>query len=334
MRATSRLSSPAWFGAAEDDVLDLARIDARALGEGAQRIGPEVVGANRGQDATVAPDRCPHRSDDPELRSPPSVSSSWSPARSDPGAAGVGVLQQLADVALVGAARVVGRHLLEHEARRLVEIVLAHADVAQRGGRTDAQRERLDRRRGVAALLAQRARDALGHVRQLGGVERRRVRQDDGVQVGVRQVVGTAEHVADLVVDRRARHGERRARQVRAVQRVGPAAEVLGALDRDRHALRERADALLGRERGDRVRARRVERLDAVRHRVDRARAGDEGRQRDGQLGVVDDDLRQHAAVVAGLLARAGRHAPHGRHLRALRTSSGPRRSAGRWSAR
>ena len=44
MRATSRLSSPDLVGAAEDDVLDLGRVDARPLGQRPQRVGPEVVG--------------------------------------------------------------------------------------------------------------------------------------------------------------------------------------------------------------------------------------------------------------------------------------------------
>ena len=137
------------------------------------------------------------------------------------------------------------------------------------------------------------------------------------MQVRVREVVRAAEHVADLVVDRRPRDRERRPGEVGAVERVRTAAEVLGALDRRGHTLGDRADPLLGDERGDRVGARRVERLDAVRHRVDRAGPRDERGQRDGQLGVVDDDLGEHRPVVAGLLARRRGHPPHRRHLRA-----------------
>ena len=52
---------------------------------------------------------------------------------------------------------------------------------------------------------AERARDPAIASGAAGGVVGERVRQDDGVGLGVRQVEGAAEHMAELVVQRHRR---------------------------------------------------------------------------------------------------------------------------------
>ena len=67
MRATSRLSSPAWFAQPKYTSSTSLGRHAGALGEGAQGVGAEVVRAHRAERASVAPDRGAHRADDPGL---------------------------------------------------------------------------------------------------------------------------------------------------------------------------------------------------------------------------------------------------------------------------
>ena len=100
------------------------------------------------------------------------------------------------------------------------------------------------------------------------GLHAVRVRQHDRVHLGVRQIESAAEHVTELMVQRHADRAARRAGEPGAVQRLGARLGVLGLAHHDRQARRQRADALLGDQRGERIAVRRIERLDAVRDRV------------------------------------------------------------------
>ena len=68
------------------------------------------------------------------------------------------------------------------------------------------------------------------------------VRQHDRVDVAVCQTERPAEHVADPVVHRHAHDPERRAGEVRAVERLAARVEVGGSLHRRRDPASERAD--------------------------------------------------------------------------------------------
>ena len=72
MRATLRLSSPAWLAQPSTHVLDVLRRHAGALEQRAQRVGREVVGADGREPAAVAAERRPHRVDDQRVGHPSS----------------------------------------------------------------------------------------------------------------------------------------------------------------------------------------------------------------------------------------------------------------------
>ena len=74
--------------------------------------------------------------------------------------------------------------------------------------------------------------------------------------------------MAELVVQRHADRSQRRAGEPGAVQRLGARLEVLGLAHHHGQARRQRADALLGDQRGERIAVLGVQRLDAVRDRV------------------------------------------------------------------
>ena len=121
---------------------------------------------------------------------------------------------------------------------------------------------------------AQRPGDPSHRVRRARGVERQDVREDDGVGAGVRQVERPAQHVAELVVQTRAGHGERRRAEPRAAQQLG---RVVLA-----ESGRQPPDRLLGDGRADGVAPRRPHRLDGVGERVEPAR----GREIAGSVAV------------------------------------------------
>ena len=128
--------------------------------------------------------------------------------------------------------------------------------------------------------------------------------------LGVRQIEGAAEHVADLVVQARARGGESHRREIRAVQRLVAAVDVLGIGDDLGQAVAQRPDAFGGQRRVNRVGLRPPEGIDAVGHAVEPGGHGHLYRQREHERGVVDHGLRQHAGVHAGGLAPGLGQAP------------------------
>ena len=167
--------------------------------------------------------------------------------------------------------------------------VAGHGQIPQRRGR-------------IAAGHAERCGEPGHLVGQRRGVERDRVRQDHRVGVGVHEVEPAAQHVAQLVVQTGRRRAERDAGEVRAVEQRAAGIDVVGRCHHRRQRVVDRAHAFERQRRRDRVVARRVQRLDGVSQRVERRRTGDLRRQADGQLGVVDDGLRLHDRVLAGLL--------------------------------
>ena len=142
------------------------------------------------------------------------------------------------------------------------------------------------------------------------------VRQHDRVDVAVCQTERPAEHVADPVVHRHAHDPERRAGEIRAVERLAARVEVGGPLHRRRDPASERADPFLRHQRRDGVRVLGVQRFDAVRHGVQPARARHERRERGRERGVVEHRARKHADVVRGPLLSVGRDAVDRGHLR------------------
>ena len=120
----------------------------------------------------------------------------------------------------------------------------AQPDVAQRGRRADPGAP------GRTAPAARRRPPSAGadrgaSVRRAGRVEGQHVRQHHRVGLRVRQVVRAAQHVADLVVQAGAGDRERRAGQVRAVER--PRGRRGRRFADGRHAAGQRPDAFLRR---------------------------------------------------------------------------------------
>ena len=136
------------------------------------------------------------------------------------------------------------------------------------------------RARSKIAAPGLRPRSQARGVGHGGRVERRDLREHRRVGLGVREVVGAAEDVADPVVERGAGHAERPAGE------RGPVQQPL-AIHR-LQALAQRPRSRLGEQRGDRRRARRPQRVDAVGERVHGARRGDRARQVAAQVEVVD----------------------------------------------
>ena len=134
------------------------------------------------------------------------------------------------------------------------------------------------------------------------------------MQLGVREVEHPAEHVAELVVQRAAGR-EGLAREPRAGECGGARTGIAGLAQRTAHALGEQAQALAGGDVGQRRGSRGPQRLDAVRDGVHAARRGDVRGQVVGQLGVVDDEARRHARLLARRLAPLLRDAPDGGQL-------------------
>ena len=68
MRATSRLSSPAWLAVAETtSSMRAGSSVGRPVDEGSHHRGGQVVGPHPREGAAVPPDRSPHRVDDEDV---------------------------------------------------------------------------------------------------------------------------------------------------------------------------------------------------------------------------------------------------------------------------
>jgi hypothetical protein len=133
------------------------------------------------------------------------------------------------------------------------------------------------------------------------------VREHDRVQLGVRQVEGAAEHVAKLVVQAHRGAIEAGAREPGAIEGARLRVVVVTPRRRDdaREVLGQRAHALFGEQRRDRVEPPRVEGLDRVRKGVQAARPGHGRGKRAGELRVVEHHARAHGRVAAGTLLAA-----------------------------
>ena len=125
-----------------------------------------------------------------------------------------------------------------------------------------------------------------------------------------------------------------RAGEVGAVERQRARLEVAGAATAAGAPCASARMPSRREQRGDRVGGGHVQRLDAVRDRVHRARPGDRGGQRHGQLRVVDDDLRQHVRRAARRLALQPRSSPRPASSPSRRRSSARRGSAAAARAR
>ena len=110
------------------------------------------------------------------------------------------------------------------------------------------------------------------------------------MDIAVVHPVRPADHVAQGVVQRRPGLFHRQTREVRTHERLTPSSEVGGGVHSDRERDGQPADPLLRQDIRDRVGARRVERLDAVRQRVEARRGGEPTRHTRRQRRVVDDD--------------------------------------------
>ena len=136
------------------------------------------------------------------------------------------------------------------------------------------------------------------------------------MEIAVVDPMGASDDVAQRVVKRRPGQLHRQAGQVGAHERLAPSGEVVGGVSGGGQRRREGADRLLGQPARDRVGARPVERLDAVREGVQARRCGEPPRHTGREGGVVDHDAGEGPRVACGGLLVPG-DAVGGRGLRA-----------------
>ncbi len=152
-------------------------------------------------------------------------------------------------------------------------------------------------------------------MRRSGEIESRHMRQDDRMRLGVRQPEA-AQHVRELVLEPGA-GGERHSGEPGCDQALAARLAVVAVGDDAREIGAEAARGI-GRERLEIGRAvLHPQGLDAMRHRVHGARRAHGRRQRQCQVGIVDDRARQHFRIATGELELAVAHAPDGGGLRA-----------------
>ncbi len=224
--------------------------------------------------------------------------------------------------------RGVGVGLGDGEVSGLVEAVLGHAEFPERGRRAEVFRQVEQAAGGISGV--QRGRDAAHRLGRRFGVVGGGVGQDDGMHLGVRQIEGAAERVAQLVVQGEADRAERRGAQPGAVERIAARGDISRIGHDARQAAGQRGDALFRHQVGKRRRLDGIERLDRVRDRIHAAGGRDGPRQRDGEFGIVDHGARHHLGVGAGGLDPVRGDAPQRRHLRAgIGRRHGEQRQAG-----
>ena len=142
------------------------------------------------------------------------------------------------------------------------------------------------------------------------------MRQHYGVGLGMRQVPGPAQGMAQLVVQRHAHAAQHRAAQPRAIEAVRTRIDVGGIFHHPRQAACQRAYALLGHQRHDGVGVLGVESLDRMGDGVHAARSRHARGQAQREQGVVDHRARQHLAVTTGLFHARFGNAVDRRHFR------------------
>ena len=99
------------------------------------------------------------------------------------------------------------------------------------------------------------------------------------MHLGVWQVIGATEDMADLVMDPTARGRERGGREVGASKHRSTGRQVVRAGHHLGKTPSQHADALFGHQGRDGVRALRIERLDAMGDGIHARRAGNLGRE-------------------------------------------------------
>ena len=119
------------------------------------------------------------------------------------------------------------------------------------------------------------------------------MRQHDGVGLGMRQVEGAAERVAELVMQRHADGAEADAAQPGAIERFAASLAIVALGGDGGQGACERADAFLRHQRDDRIGVARIERFHRMRDRVDAGGRGQARRQRQGEIDIIDHGLRQ-----------------------------------------
>src|SRR5271156_4828005 len=117
------------------------------------------------------------------------------------------------------------------------------------------------------------------------------------MKLGVREIEGPAEHVAELVMERHADRAEHAAAEPCTVKRLAARIEVGGVFHYAWKTRGESADTLFGHQRHNWIGVLGVKRFDAMRDRVHAAGGRQADRHRQRKRRIVDDSLRKNIKV-------------------------------------
>ena len=142
------------------------------------------------------------------------------------------------------------------------------------------------------------------------------MRQHHRMGFGVRRIEGTAERVADLVMQRHADGAEHRTAEPGTIKRIAARLGILRIVDDNGQAPLEGAKAFERHQARNRIAVLCIESLNGMGHGVEAARHAHGDRQPECQRGVVNHDLRQDLCIAHRRLAAAFGLAENRRHLR------------------